>query len=538
MVLWVISLLNGITNAFGQNEGYIIGQLIDAEKNEAIPFATIRIKDKAVGVISNVDGTFKVPLEFKEIGEVLEISCLGYQTLLVELSTLMENEVNIVPLKPSAFELQEVVVSAEVKSLSAVQIVKNAIKNIPQNYPQSAFGLSGYYRDYQVSKGSYTNLNEALIQLKDLGFSKEDNSQNIYRLSNYKKNTDFKTDVWAKKPYDYTYGTKIVPHAKMENSGGNELLTLFAHDAIRNYKKESFSYIDKMEKDFIKKHEFRVLGETNFNQERVYQIGFFYNNAEYAAVGNIYIAVEDFAILKLDYSLYRIKDEPLSIMVVNPLDRFSDGFNRSGKNLLYHILTEYTRGFKGRMYLNYISFYNKILIQRPAAFKSRVAIDLSDNSFKVALNQVPSNLGKIKLGDFRLRYKGISIPLKDFWYREDERTFVLCPHLGYAKPKVQKIFDVLFEKQDDLSVKDFTYDYRNIEDELGNRLDDRKWEYIHQYREFFVQETSYAESSIPANEHMLHSLPLDSPEQRVLEDDLNKNYWMNTPLKKSINKRP
>ncbi len=68
------------TVCYPQNGEYISGKVVDAEQKEPVPFATVRIKDRALGVISNIDGTFKIPLRFKTEGQILEISCLGFET--------------------------------------------------------------------------------------------------------------------------------------------------------------------------------------------------------------------------------------------------------------------------------------------------------------------------------------------------------------------------------------------------------------------------------------------------------------------------
>lgn len=41
-----------------QNVDFVMGQVVDAIQKEPIAFATIRVKDKAMGVISNADGFF------------------------------------------------------------------------------------------------------------------------------------------------------------------------------------------------------------------------------------------------------------------------------------------------------------------------------------------------------------------------------------------------------------------------------------------------------------------------------------------------
>ena len=68
----------GMFVGWAQQLEFLYGKVIDAETKEPVSFATIRIQNKAIGVISNDDGGFAIPLEFKEIGEILEITSMGF----------------------------------------------------------------------------------------------------------------------------------------------------------------------------------------------------------------------------------------------------------------------------------------------------------------------------------------------------------------------------------------------------------------------------------------------------------------------------
>lgn len=524
-----LTLLLISTFCFSQDDNFIYGQLVDATQNEPIPFATIRFKDRALGVISNVDGTFKIPLRSKTLGDIIEISCMGYETKEILIQDLIEGQSNIIVLKPGAFELTEAVVSANIKNLSAKQIVKIAVNSIPQNFPSNKFNLVGYYRDYQIKNKEYTNLNEAIIKVIDDGFVKNNNLNNHYKIYSYSKNPDFEIDSFAKQPYDYRKLNKVVPNAKMENDGGNEFITLSIHDAIRNYGIESFSFVDDLASDFIENHRFKLVSESNYNKESIYEIEISLRNNDYLAKGKIFINTDDFAIHKLDYAVYKRKKPRDYSIAVNASERYSDGFEDMNNEILYRINTEYVRGPGEKMFLNYISFYNKVMLQRPAEFKSKFVINLEDKSFKIRVNKIPADLNNIKTRDFKVRYKDDFVPIKEFWFQEDELTFVVCPHIGYER--AEHLFKGLFLERDDLQVSDVKYGYGNIRDSLGNKLDERKWEYIHQYREFFTQEASIEDNTIKdINNLMLKNLPLESPEQPISSQEMKNKYWMNTPL--------
>ena len=62
-------------------QGFLRGKLLDSQTQEPIPFATVRVKGYALGIISNMDGGFQIPEKFKALGGFLVISCMGYETL-------------------------------------------------------------------------------------------------------------------------------------------------------------------------------------------------------------------------------------------------------------------------------------------------------------------------------------------------------------------------------------------------------------------------------------------------------------------------
>lgn len=516
------------TIGLSQEEGYIFGQLVDSTKNQPIPFASIKLKNKALGTITNIDGTFKIPLQYKNLGEVIEISSMGYNSKSLLLETLEIEKGNIIILEPATFELNEAVVSAKIKKLSGEQIVRIAVNSIAQNHPSEAFNIVGYYRDYQVKNSNYTNLNEAIIKTADKGSTATDILDNQYQIYSYSQNTDFEIDAFARQPYDYEGLNKIVPNAKLKNDGGNEFITLRMHDAIRNYGLESFSFVDDISTDFINNHKFRLKGKTNYRKESVYEVHMSYRNEKYRAEGKIFINADDYAIHNLDYAVFKRKQPGDKSTAINEKERFSDGFKKMNGEMLYRIRIEYTGGSGKSMFLNYISFYNKVLVQRPAEFKSKFIINLEDNSFRIRMNKIPAQLNKVRERDFEVSYKDQLLPIEDFYFLEDERTYVVCPYLGKGKSKAA--IDLIFTKSDSLKVSDIKYSYGNIKDSLDNTLDEKKIEFIHQYREFFSQEIQSEGQLIDSNYLMIKTVPLDDPLQPISGQEVKNKNWKNTPL--------
>ncbi|MFX0555165.1 carboxypeptidase-like regulatory domain-containing protein [Maribacter sp. CXY002] len=220
---------------YAQQQDYIVGKLLDANTNEPVVFANIRIKDRAVGIITNVDGGFRIPVKYKEYGDIIEISSMGYETKELPISSFELEELNILSINPGALALQEAVVKGKGKrnrNLNAKQIVQKALDAIPYNFPSTSFSTIGYYRDYQLKDGQYLNLNEAILEVFDQGFDQLDDRTSETLLYQYGKNKDFEQDSLAREAYDYHSLRKIIKKAYLDAYGGNEFRILRIHDAV------------------------------------------------------------------------------------------------------------------------------------------------------------------------------------------------------------------------------------------------------------------------------------------------------------------
>lgn len=110
-LLVILFLLGFIAN--GQKD--YKGRVIDAKTNEPIPYVNIGIIDAGIGTVSDEEGLFHLYLETNKYEPTTEIlfSALGYETLYIPISEikLAYNEYPDILLKPSAVQLNEVVVS-------------------------------------------------------------------------------------------------------------------------------------------------------------------------------------------------------------------------------------------------------------------------------------------------------------------------------------------------------------------------------------------------------------------------------------------
>ena len=140
------------------------GKAIDTENKEPLPFATIGIKGKSIGTITNLQGEFDfhIPREFQN--DLLVINMLGYETYEAPIWTLLGTQALVIEVKKSTLVLNEVLIS---DSLNGGEILQIALSRIEQNYPMQPYLMDGFYRDLKKVGGDYISLLEAAVKVYD-----------------------------------------------------------------------------------------------------------------------------------------------------------------------------------------------------------------------------------------------------------------------------------------------------------------------------------------------------------------------------------
>jgi hypothetical protein len=161
--------------AHGQNLT-ISAKVLDRETKEPLSFASVGIKGKPIGTITNLQGEFDFhfPDGFRQ--ETFVISMLGYQNYEAPLATLLNNPSPEILVEKSNTVLNTVVVS---DSLEGGDILRAAISRINQNYPAEPFLMEGFYRDVKQVAGTYISVLEAAIKIYDENYKEPRNKSKL-----------------------------------------------------------------------------------------------------------------------------------------------------------------------------------------------------------------------------------------------------------------------------------------------------------------------------------------------------------------------
>ena len=299
-----------------------------------------------------------------------------------------------------------------------------------------------------------------------------------------------------------------------------------AHDPIRNYDTNSFAFIYKFSRDFLRNHSFDKPVKVYQDNILLYKVN--YNSRKVIIDrGTLLNAKNDAPDFKSHYVLDssgEVKTDAVLIdgeIFINPKD-FTihkikyKGVLESTKKKIYELSLEYgySDQTKNQMKLKYISFNNEFF-----------TIDQNDEDyFKETTIDQPKIYNRREI---LVRTNAII----------DEKTATSKSHYDFfqndKKLKIDKVeiegknIRILFSKPYDMDIR-LTFWIRNIRDIQGRVINERKVVRFYQYRELFVQEY---------NEKLLFDekcYMIDSPLHKNCISTTNNiyKYFMNSTLKK------
>jgi hypothetical protein len=234
----------------------ISGKALDRETREPLPFASVGIKGKALGTITNLQGEFDFHFPSEYRNEILVISMLGYLNYEAPVWTVVESDSAVIELSKSTTMLQEVVVS---DSLTGGDVLRIALSRIEQNYPMQPFLLDAFYRDVKKVAGTYISLLEAAVQIYDKDYAEP---RNKYRLREHVKLVEVRKSIG--------YESKFTSYFDQDNL----LEDLLLHNNIRyrqiEAREELFASMVREPDSYYNGHDIYVIAHTSDYRLRVF----------------------------------------------------------------------------------------------------------------------------------------------------------------------------------------------------------------------------------------------------------------------------
>lgn len=272
IIIAVVSL--SVKTIYAQNLQEAGGIVVD-EHQKTLPYVSLKI-GKQIAAMTNADGEFLLKYSDAKRKDSLIISYIGYKNLKFSLSELHKDMK--IQLIPSVVNLKEITI----RPVSAESIIRQAIKNIPENYDTRPFEMKGFYREIGNVDTSYLSFAEASLNILSQGYKENSGKDKI--VINKERNLKKLGEKEVNNPLNMTIDG--APYS------------IIANDMAKNP-------VRILGKDYFKKYKFEIAGSVMNNGEEAYLITFDQqdNLKEALYKGKMVILKSSYAIVSTDFAL-------------------------------------------------------------------------------------------------------------------------------------------------------------------------------------------------------------------------------------------
>ncbi len=126
----------------------IVGRVIDEATGAPLPFATVSLKDKSDGTVTNPDGEFNLFLsEYKLHEDTLVVSHIGYANTYMPVKEALNTAPLLFSLSENVLELEEVQV--QVERLDPKQIMQSSYDALGSNHNTQPFISKAFFSKHR-----------------------------------------------------------------------------------------------------------------------------------------------------------------------------------------------------------------------------------------------------------------------------------------------------------------------------------------------------------------------------------------------------
>ncbi len=270
------------------------GTIVDSKSKQPLLFATITIEGTNASSISNNAGEYLIKIPKSLTGGNLKIQYVGYQTTIIPIASLKNN--NTISLTTSEVELSEVNVVAP---RNPAQLVLDVMANKGENYFDDSKYMTAFYREQIKRRNRNIALAEAVVNVLKRPYNSDVN--------------DAISIVKARKSTDYSPRDTLA--MKFQGGPYNALY-------LDIMKYSDFIFSDEL----INQYDFSFNGSTRINNKLIYIVHFEPKDTtrEQLYTGNLYIDIEDKLLTNAIFALKITNKESAARLFVKrkPRDAF------------------------------------------------------------------------------------------------------------------------------------------------------------------------------------------------------------------------
>lgn len=253
---------------------YIAGNITDAETQEPLPYATVVLKNRGKGTVTNNNGEFGLKIVKDMLDDTLSVSYLGYVNNEIPVNEALLSNLNI-SLKREFISIPGIIIRNQIPQ----EIIYKAIRSIPDNYSKDPVYLTGFYREGVLKRRTLQNYSEAILKIYKSSYSGSLLGDQI----------------------------KVLKSRKVENTGEKDTLTVrlkaglstcIQLDGVKN----TFDFIDS---ESMPDYSYRMTDIVTYEEESAYAIDFEQKEDIDLPLykGTLYINTFDYAILHAEFEL-------------------------------------------------------------------------------------------------------------------------------------------------------------------------------------------------------------------------------------------
>ena len=267
---------------------YIKGTIEDDDSGEPLPYATISLKNKGKGTISNTNGEFGLNISTEEISDTLVVLYLGYFGREIPVKQALGNTFSI-SMKKEFISIPGIIIRNQLPQ----DIISKSRSAITRNYGNSPASLTGFYREGVLERKELQNYSEAVLKIYKTSYSGSFLSDQI----------------------------KIFKSRKIENKDLRDTLAVRLKAGLSTCLKldGAKNLFDFMASETMDDYSFRMTDIVTFNEDAAYVIDFEQRKDVDLPLykGSVYINTSDFAILHAEFELnqaliHKMKDSFIS----------------------------------------------------------------------------------------------------------------------------------------------------------------------------------------------------------------------------------
>ncbi len=139
---------------------YITGKISDEETFDPLPFATVSLKNKGKGTITNNNGEFGLKITPDQLSDTLVVSYLGYVRSEIPLAEISIGDISII-MKRQFIPIPEIIIKNQIPQ----EIIYKTVLSIRKNYSNNPAHLTGFYREGVLKKKELQNYSEAIVEI-------------------------------------------------------------------------------------------------------------------------------------------------------------------------------------------------------------------------------------------------------------------------------------------------------------------------------------------------------------------------------------